>query len=121
VVHIRAGVNVQRFLADARRLAADAAALSVGFTSSALLAPAPLGSLRMARADIFTGSRDHLLRLLHVGVSFATPRGPRSIALALALAQPNQPQAISAPSHAQPPARLAPALSRLGLLESAPG
>jgi hypothetical protein len=133
--HILAGVNVARFLADTRTLSAAVAplALAAGTPGSGLLSPALAAALsssvRSARANIYTGARDHLLRRLSLALAVVpTARtGPSlgglrraTLRILLQLSDLNQPQRILAPSSPQPSTKLLPALERLGLIAPRP-
>jgi hypothetical protein len=127
--HIVAELNAARFLADAQRLSAAGAGLGLGSRApgSPLLSPALVSalssSLRSARVDVYTGASDHLLRRLSLRTAIlpaatgAATGGPGrgTFRLLLTLTRLNKPQAISAPSGAQPLARALPELQRLGL------
>jgi hypothetical protein len=127
--HVVAQLNVARFLADAQRLSAAGAGLGLGSRApgSPLLSPALVSalssSLRSARVDLYTGADDHLLRRLSLRAAMpaaatrpATGRpGRGTFRLLLNLTRLNKPQAISAPSGAQPLATALPELQRLGL------
>jgi hypothetical protein len=141
-VHILAGVEVPRFLADMQRL----------FSAGGLLAPAiaaqphrpvrgsrgsPPGtwlpstpsiaalgpSLRSARVDVYTGAHDHLLRRLQLrGELSPAGRAGRTLgsgggrlSLVLQFSEVNRAQRILAPSRPRPLAQLAPLLERLSL------
>jgi hypothetical protein len=125
-VHIVAGLNVARFVADLDTLSGDAG--TVGGEAgevSRLLSRARISALsrsvHSARVDIYTGARDHLLRRLSLNASISTTAqtlpvlgGTRSARLTLVLqfAHLNQPQSIVAPRHALPISQLGPALER---------
>jgi hypothetical protein len=120
-IHIVAALNVARFLADARRLSSAGEALTGGPAGSPL---ALLGSVRSARADLYTGARDHLLRRLALTAELsggtAAPAArtaplEATLAFELQFTQLNVPQTIAPPAGAQPPSALGPALQRLGL------
>lgn len=129
--HIVAGVDVARFLADMRKLSAAVAplALGAGTPGSGLLSPALAAALsssvRSARANIYTGARDHLLRRLSLALAIAPTARTRpslgglrlaTLRLLFGLTDLNQPQRILAPSNPQPFTKLLPALERLGLI-----
>ncbi len=111
-VHIVAGLNVARFLADAAKLAGAGRALGLGAgQGSELLSPASIAALsrsvRSARVDMYTDAHDHLLHRLVVSASIATTAQTRPVlgglraadlTLVLQLAALNQPQAIVAPA-----------------------
>jgi hypothetical protein len=135
VVHLVAGLNVARFLADARPLSSSASAIGggAGAQSSPLLGPArgslPAGAVRVARVDLFTGKRDDLPRRLSLRLAVAaTPRTQAALGdvrratlrLVVALSDLNRPQKIVAPTRPRPASELAPLLARLGLAGRSP-
>jgi hypothetical protein len=121
VIHVVAGLDGARFLADARRLSSAGEALTGARASSRLAASS---SVRSARVDLFTGVHDHLLRRLaltaeltglpEAGAASGAPT-ETTVAFELQFAQLNMPQRITPPSRALPPSALGPALERLGL------
>jgi len=133
--HILAGIDVARFLADMQKLgAAGVPLIAEGAEAFDALSPALSSSVRSARADIYTGKTDHLLRRLVLSASIppaaAAPTAALSgklagtalggsrgatLSLAIDLALLNQPQRILAPGHLQPLAQLPAELERLGL------
>jgi hypothetical protein len=124
-VHIVAGLDAARFLADAERLSSAGAALGPGAGMLTRERSAALSrSVRAARVDVYTGARDHLLRRLSLSAA-VSPSGSARAALGglrdgtltfvLALTGLNRPQAIAAPGNLQPLSRLGPALERLGV------
>ncbi len=119
-VHVAAGIAVQRFLADAQRLVRAASALPLG-------EPAPLaaslsalgGPAGSARADLYTGTGDHLVRRLRIELvsgavaSGSAPAGsPARLTLELTLGAINASQTIRSPANPQPSGGLARALAR---------
>jgi hypothetical protein len=135
-VHIAAGLNAPRFLSDASKLSSAGGALGLGTAGqspgsfSASEVAAIEGSLRSARVDVYTGAQDHLLRRLSLRVELATTPAARAalgglrsatLALNLAFAQINKPQAIAAPANPQPISELLPVLERLGLVRGSGG
>jgi hypothetical protein len=125
-VHIVAGLDAARFLADVQRLASSGGALAGNGAS--LLTPARVaalsGSVRSARVDIYTGAHDHLLRRLALSAELSTTPSARAalgglgggtLTFALEFSQLNRPQTITAPSNPQPLTRLGPVLGRLRL------
>jgi hypothetical protein len=125
-VHIVAGLDAARFLADARRLAEAGGALA-GRPAS-LLTPARAGALaasaRAGRVDLYTGARDHLLRrlALRAAIEAGSPAqrtalgglGEGTLTFTLALTELNRPQAIAPPLRPQPLSRLERLLERHG-------
>jgi hypothetical protein len=126
-VHLLAGLDTARFLADAERLSSAGGALAVG-QGAGLLTPARTealsASVRSARVDIYTGARDHLLRRLALSVAVSSTAATRAalgglaggtLTFVLQFAQLGRPQAIAAPANPQPLSQLGPELQRLGL------
>jgi hypothetical protein len=126
-VHVLAGLDAARFLADAERLSRAGGALAAG-QGAGLLTPARAkalsDSVRAARVDIYTGARDHLLRRLALSAAVSTTPAARAalgglaegtLTFVLQFAQLGRPQAIAAPANPQPLSRLGPALERVGL------
>jgi hypothetical protein len=132
VVHLVAGLNVPRFLADARPPSSSIGGRA-GAQSSPLLGAAlgsvPAGAVRAARVDLFTGTRDNLPRRLSLRFAVAgTPRTQAALGdvrratlkLVVALSDLNRPQKIVAPTGPRPASELAPLLARLGLAGRSP-
>jgi hypothetical protein len=124
-VHLLAGLDTARFLADAERLSSAAGTLAG--QGAELLTPARAealsASVRSGRVDIYTGARDHLLRRLALSAAVATKPAARAalgglvdgtLTFVLQFAQLGRPQTIAAPAHPQPLSHLGPALERLG-------
>lgn len=122
--HIAASLDLQRFLADTRRLARAGGGLAGQGTSP--LSPdaveALAHSVHSARVDVYTGSRDHVLRRLTLTAAVAQTAQARAalghlsggtLSLALEFAEVNRPQRIVAPANPQPIEQLLPALERL--------
>jgi hypothetical protein len=126
-VHLLAGLDTARFLADAERLASAGRALAGGQGAGLLtpaLSEARLASLRSARVDIYTGARDHLLRRLAVSAAVSSTPAARpalgglvdgTLTFVLQFAQLDRAQTIAAPADPQPLSRVGPELQRLGL------
>jgi hypothetical protein len=126
-IHLVAAVDAGRFLADLRRISGLASSIGSGLGSQSVppaLAAASAETARVARAEVYTGAHDHLLRRLSVRIvvgespeAAARTGGPGrvTIRLLLNLTALNQPQAIVAPSSPQPASKLGPQLKRLGL------
>jgi hypothetical protein len=122
-IHLVAGLDRARFLADAGRVLSSGEALAGGVAGSARAqAPPPSASVRSARVDLYTGAHDHLLRRLAItaqlsGGTAARAAGlkpaQRTLTFELSFAQLNQPQIISVPASPRPPSALARALERL--------
>jgi hypothetical protein len=126
-VHLLAGLDMSRFLADAERLLSAGGPLAAG-QGAGLLTPARAealsASVRSARVDIYTGARDHLLRRLALSAALSTTPAARAalggfvdgtLTFVLQFAQLGRPQTIAAPANPQPLSQLGPALERLGL------
>jgi hypothetical protein len=126
-VHLLAGLDTARFLADAERLSSAGGALAGGKGAGVLTparAEALSASVRSARVDIYTGARDHLLRRLALSAAVSTTAAARAalgglvdgtLTFVLQFAQLGRPQTIAAPANPQPLSRLGPELQRLGL------
>jgi hypothetical protein len=125
-VHLLAGLDTARFLADAERLSSAGGALAGG-QGAGLLTPAGAealsASIRSARVDIYTGARDHLLRRLALSAAVSTTPAARAalgglvdgtLTFVLQFAQLGRPQAIAAPANPKPLSQLGPALERVG-------
>jgi len=112
-IHVRAGIDVARLLADVDRLLAQAARLGVGEGQ----APRSLTpqqrelitqAVRSARMDVWTGEDDKVLRRLRVEVGYAVPEQARqqvglgrgTLALELGVSELNEDQEIEAPRNA---------------------
>jgi hypothetical protein len=119
-LHLTAGLDAQRFLADAQALLANGGALALGAAGgSTWLTPARLamlsGALRAARVEVFVGAHDHRLRRLSVSASLRTDARTRSaldglhtarLTFVLEFSDLDQPQTIAAPRDPQPLAAL---------------
>ena len=117
-LHVIAGLDAGRFLADARTLLAHGGPLGLGAGSAAaLLTPSRLSalskSLRSARVDVFTGARDHRLRRLSVSASVVAGANARAraaldgmrvgrLTFVLEFTELDRPQRIAAPRDALP-------------------
>jgi len=130
-IHIVAGLDLGRFLADAEKLSSAGGVLGLGGAgqSTGPLSPsglsALLGAVRSARIELFTGAQDHLLRRLALSAEVsATPSAGAApgglsggrLSFVLQFTEVNRPQAISPPSAPQPLSQLGPLLRRLGLI-----
>jgi hypothetical protein len=129
-IHVAAGVDVARLLADVDRLLAKAGSSGVTGATGAQV-PASLDadtrrtierSIRSATVDLWTGRDDHALRRIAVDVSFDVPEDARAkgsapqsgrVRFDLAFAALNEPQAIGAPAHARPVSELADAMRQI--------
>jgi hypothetical protein len=125
-VHITAAVDAPRFIADARKLS-QALISPVGAQLTDPLSLAHISTGLPTRdwvMHVYTGAHDHILRRLTLAtaVVLSAPQTGNSIGrlkvgeltFALAIAKPNRPQTIAAPTRTRPPAQLGPALERLG-------
>lgn len=134
-IEILASVDASRFLADAQRLS-QALTAPVG---AQLSDPSdPLSLRRISNGPqprgwtmrVYTGAHDHILRRLAMAVTvlISTPASGNSsgtrelgtLSFTLAVARPNQPQAIAAPGSTRPLSQLGAALERLGLVRGSP-
>ena len=112
-IHIRAGIDVERFLTDVDRLLAQAGRLGVGEGQAprsltpqqrALITEA----VRSARMEVWTGEDDKVLRRLRVEVGYAVPErareqiglGEGTLAVQLDVSELNEEQEIEAPENA---------------------
>jgi hypothetical protein len=129
-IHLAAGVDVERLLADVDRLLAKAGSSGVAGATGTQV-PTSLDadtrrtierSIRAASMDIWTVREDHALRRIAVDVRFDVPRDARpkgsaqqsgSVRFDLAFAALNQEQAIGPPAHARPVAELAAAMRQV--------
>jgi hypothetical protein len=131
-IHIVAGLDASRFLADAARLQAPAEALT-GAGGAGLLTPARAAalsrSLRSGRVDLYTGAKDHLLRRLALRAEVLVPAAERAapgqlpdgmLTFTLRFARLNSPQTIAAPRTLQPLSQLAGALEGVGTAPALP-
>ncbi len=131
-VHLVAGLNLPRFLADTAKLSGAGGALGLNRAApatgllNAQQSTALTQSLTSGRVDLYTGVADHLLRRLSVQASFTTKPGTReelqglrhaTLDLQLGLADLNQPQEILAPSNPRPLSELVSQLQQLGLAD----
>lgn len=125
-VHVVSGLDVPRFLADARALSAATAPVGIGTRAggaealSAALAGGGAGAVRVARVDLFTGEQDHLLRRLSLRLVLSpAPQTPASranarrvtITLVLGVSALNKPQSIATPRNPRPLSELFPLLA----------
>jgi hypothetical protein len=134
-IEILASVDASRFLADAQRLS-QALTSPVGAQLSDPSDPLSLRRIsngpepRGWTMHVYTGAHDHILRRLAMAVTvlISTPTSGNSsrtrelgtLSFTLAVARPNQPQAIAAPGSTRPLSRLGAALERLGLARGSP-
>ncbi|HWX97349.1 MAG TPA: hypothetical protein VNZ01_10920 [Solirubrobacteraceae bacterium] len=124
-VHIVAGLDAARFLADVERLSSSGLALGAG-QGTGLLTPARSqalsSSVRVGRVDVYTGAQDHLLRRLVLRAAVSSTPAARAavggltagtLTFELQFAQLNVPQAIIPPARARPSSALGSAVERL--------
>ncbi len=129
-IHLAAGVDVTRLLADVDRLLAKADSSGVTGATGAQV-PAALDaatrrtierSIRSATVDVWTGREDHTLRRIAVDVRFDVPADERArgsapqtgrVRFDLAFADLNREQAIGAPAHPRPVSELASAMRQV--------
>jgi hypothetical protein len=128
-VHIVAGLDMARFLADAEKLSRAGGSLGLpsadqGAGLSRAQISALANSVRSARVDVYIGKHDHLLRDLSLRAAISTSARARAtlaglssatLSLVLRLGELNHPQRIAPPSNPQPVSRLLAVLERLGL------
>jgi hypothetical protein len=139
-IHLTAAVDIPAFLADVTKLSQAGSSLGLGSVPGAAgaggtLSPAVIGelakSIKSAHVDVYTGEQDHLLRRLEVTATItATPQtqtllgglSSADLSVQLELSDLNKAQTIAAPSNAEPPTQLLPALQQLvGVLEGSSG
>lgn len=128
--HLVAGLNVQRFLADAAKLSGAGGALGLGGSAqgAGLLSPAEIpalaSSVGAARVDVYTGAEDHVLRRLSLSASISTTPAARAalgglrtgtLQLQLRFSDLGRPQSIAPPSATLPLSELTDALRHSGL------
>jgi hypothetical protein len=136
-IHITAGVDVAKLLADVSTLlgkaqsvtgsAAAATGTSVPTALTADQRDAITKSITSAKVDVWTGAKDHTLRKVAVNVQVDVPADLRAqagnlktghVIFQITIAQLNQAQKISKPADVQPIADLRKALTDLGLISS---
>ncbi|HEV3228045.1 MAG TPA: hypothetical protein VGY97_01125 [Solirubrobacteraceae bacterium] len=128
-IHITAGIDVGRFLADVNTLLSKASRLGAG---SVATLPTSLNSrqraavarsVKSATVDVYTGSADKILRRLDFSLNIAVPADLRTaanglkggtISFDLLLSDVNSPQTIPAPSNARPLSDLLSAVGAAG-------
>jgi hypothetical protein len=108
-VHVTAGVNTARLLADVNRVLARASSVT-GANKNVPTSITPAqqkqieDAVQNARVDVYTGKDDHALRKLDVGVTLkksGTLQGG-TLNFTLTIADLNEDQTIVAPKNAQP-------------------
>jgi hypothetical protein len=137
-VHLASGVDVPKLLADVSTLLGKARSVTAG-ASAATGADVPTQlsaeqreliakSVKSAKVDVWTGTKDHTLRKVAVAIEVDVPDDLKDQAnglttghvnLTLSLAQLNQKQAIAKPADAKPIAQLRSVLQQSGLLGAA--
>jgi hypothetical protein len=129
-IHISAGLNLARFLADADKLSGASGSLGIAQQQvSGLLSPgeshALVSSLTSARVDLYTGASDHLLRSLTVHAALSSNAANRKLLqglrsatlnLRLQITNLNESQKITAPGNPRPLSDLVSALQQQGLV-----
>jgi hypothetical protein len=128
-VHVTAGIDVEKFLADVNKLLAKAGELGVAEAG----APVPEGltdkqrrdiarAVKSAKLDVYPGADDKTLRRLTIAVELDVPGDVRKsvggltsgkIAFDLTIADLNEDQDIKAPASSRPLAELSEALGGL--------
>jgi hypothetical protein len=130
-IHLVAGLNLTRFLADAARLSGAGGKLGLGSSGSLGLslqqAQALEHSISSAQVDLYTGAEDHLLRSLEVhAVISASGQNSKTLDglthatldLSLQFSNLNQHQSITAPASPHPISQLVSLLRQLGLVST---
>jgi hypothetical protein len=129
-IHISAGLNLARFLADADKLSGASGSLGIAQQQvSGLLSSgeshALVSSLTSARVDLYTGASDHLLRSLTLHAALSSNAANRKLLqglrsatlnLRLQITSLNENQKITAPSNPRPLSDLVSALQQQGLV-----
>jgi hypothetical protein len=129
VIHVSAGIDVPRFVADLTTLLAKAGKL--GVTGGSPQLPSTLTqaqrdkivkSVKRADVDVWTGKDDKALRRIAMHVSFDVPDDVRpkgtpaqrgTLRFDLAIAELNRTQAIGAPANPRPLSELTTALGQV--------
>lgn len=111
---VSARVDVASLLGAAAKLGGGGTG-STGASGLAAIAPLLAQAITSARADVYTGVDDHIVRRLHVAVSFTVPalggaalKGltAGSLELDATLTDLGQPQTIGPPANVEPRSRL---------------
>jgi hypothetical protein len=129
VIHVSAGIDVPRFVADFATLLTKAGKL--GVTGGSSQVPSTLTqaqrdkivkSVKTADVDVWTGKDDKALRRIAMHVTFDVPADARpkgtaaqkgTLRFDLAIAELNRPQAIGAPANPRPLSELTAALRQV--------
>jgi hypothetical protein len=134
-VHLSSGVDVPKLLTDLSTLLGKAKSVtSAGSAATGTAVPTQLSaeqreliarSVKTAKVDVWTGTKDHTLRKVAVDVQVAVPDDLRDrangltsghVGLVFSIAQLNQAQKISRPAGARPISQLRSVLQQSGLL-----
>jgi hypothetical protein len=137
-VHLSSGVDVPKLLTDVSTLLGKAQSVTAGAAAATGAAvPTQLSaaqrdlitrSVKSAKVDVWTGTKDHTLRKVAVAIEVDVPdeledqaNGLRTghVNLTLSIAQLNQKQTIAKPADAKPIAQLRDVLQQSGLLGAA--
>lgn len=118
VVHVTAGVEIERLLDDVGNLLGNAGKLGLngvaglGSTLKPQTRAALVKAISDAHVDVWSGEKDHLLRRIRV-VAKVTGQGgkPGTVRLELSLKNINKPQPIGAPANPRPLSELTNALA----------
>jgi hypothetical protein len=125
--HFTAGVDTQRAVADLSKLIGQrlgGATGANGPSTSTVTAELQLiaSAITSAQLDVYTGTSDHVVRRIHLGVVFTVPSALSALAGGLTggsldfdatLTQLNAPQSVSAPANSRPFSALGGGLSKL--------
>jgi hypothetical protein len=126
--HVSSQIDVERFLGDLNNILAKASSLGAPASSTRLSASQRrdiAGAVRNARFDVWSGSKDHIMRRLSLRLGFQVPAAKRKstgglqsgdVSFRLQLTDVNRPQTIRAPTGARPLSELTKALRGLGSL-----
>lgn len=136
-VHLASGVDVPKLLTDLSTLLGKAKSVtSAGGAATGTNVPTQLSaqqreliaqSVKAAKVDVWTGTKDHTMRKVAVDIRVDVPDDLEDqanglttghIAFTLSLAQLNQPQKVAKPAGARPISQLRAVLQQSGLLGS---
>ncbi len=127
VIHLTAGVDTPRLLADLDRLLGRAGSIGAGAAGlpggiSAAQRAQLAASVKSAHVDIWTGAQDHQLRRIIVTVAVGTPQAHNgTVKLDLGLSGLNEPQPIGPPANPRPMSDLMAAMAVLAQRNAASG
>jgi hypothetical protein len=136
-VHLSSGVDVPKLLTDLSTLLGKAKSVtSAGSAATGTAVPTQLSaqqreliakSVKSAKVDVWTGTKDHTLRKVAVDIQVDVPADLKDqanglttgrVALVFSIAQLNQAQKVTKPAGARPISELRSVLQQSGLLGS---